>query len=99
MNKNSKVFSKVYVGIIIALIYIPMLSMIIFSFNSGKSLDYGKVLVLLGMVNYLKIGNFFQAITNTFSSNNLNSCFNYYWYLAAISLSKNKKVFREAVMD
>ena len=37
MNKKN-ISNKIYLGIIVALIYIPMISMIIFSFNKGKSL-------------------------------------------------------------
>lgn len=97
--KSKKYLNGIYIAIIIAFIYIPIISMIVFSFNSSKSITtwtgfsfewYGKLFndreIMEAIINTIMV-----AVISTIVSTIIGT-------LAAISLSKNKKIFRETVM-
>lgn len=98
-NKTSKVISRVYLGIIIAFIYVPMISMIIFSFNSGKSLTVWSGFSFKWYLELFTDSDIIEAILNTFLVAIISTIIStIIGTLAAISLSKNKKLVRDTVM-
>lgn len=98
MNRKN-LYGKIFLGIVIALIYIPMISMVVFSFNEGRSIIswtgfsvkwYGKLFQDRQLVMSI-VNTFLVAIISTVVSTVIGT-------LAAIGLSKNKKVFRDTIL-
>ena len=99
MTKAKKAFRYIYLGLILIFIFSPIAVMVLFSFNASKSLTkftgfsfrwYGELFRNTELLNAIS-STFIIAIISTIVSTIIGT-------LAAISLTKNKKVFREVVM-
>jgi spermidine/putrescine transport system permease protein len=100
MKSNKLHFlSYIFIGLVLAFIYIPLISMIVFSFNSSRSLTnfdsftfkwYGELFTDSRLTTVIQ-NTFLISLTATFFSTILGT-------LAAISLSKQNKVFREIIL-
>lgn len=99
MNKKMKIFKVMYFTLIMLFIYIPIVSMIIFSFNdsrsltvwTGFSLSWYKKLFLDREIIEAILNTVMVAIISTIISTIIGT-------LAAISLTKNKKIVRDTIM-
>lgn len=99
-KKDRKILSKVYLGLILVFFYLPIVYMIVFSFNSSKSLTnfegfslqwYQKMFADRNMVEAIYY-TIVIAVIATIVSTIVGT-------LAAIGLSKSKKVLREVVLQ
>lgn len=99
-KKERKIASKVYLGLILLFFYLPIVYMIVFSFNSSKSLTnfegfslqwYQKMFADRNMMESIYY-TIVIAMIATFVSTIVGT-------LAAIGLSKSKKVLREVVLQ
>lgn len=99
-KKERKIVSKVYLGLVLVFFYLPIVYMIVFSFNSSKSLTnfegfslqwYQKMFADRNMMESIYY-TIVIAIIATFVSTIVGT-------LAAIGLSKSKKVLREVVLQ
>lgn len=97
---NTKLSSKIFVVIIIAFIYIPIISMIAFSFNASRSLTrwtgfsfmWYKELFTDQVILKAVIVTIVIAVISTIISTIIGT-------LASIALSKQRKVIREAALQ
>ena len=97
---KTSLFKKIFLGLVLAFIYIPILSMVIFSFNStrsltrwsGFSLMWYKELIVDSEIRSVVIVTVVIALISTFISTIIGT-------LASIALTKQRKVIREAVLS
>lgn len=95
-----KLSSKIFVGIIIAFIYIPIISMVVFSFNASRSLTrwtgfsfmWYKELFTDQVILKAVLVTIVIAVISTIISTIIGT-------LASIALSKQRKVIREAALQ
>ena len=99
MKSRIHFLSYAFIGFVLALIYIPIISMVVFSFNSTQSLTnfssftfkwYGELFTGRRLTEVIQ-NTFLISLSATLVATILGT-------LAAISLSKQKKVFREIIL-
>lgn len=98
-KKHKKIVSYLFLGLLMAFIYIPMISMILFSFNDGQSLTtwtgfsfkWYKELFLDDDLLQAIFNTVYVAIISTIISTIVGT-------LVSIALTKNRKIFRELIL-
>ena len=99
MKKGNRTFGKILMTLLIIFFYLPILYMIIFSFNEGKSLTVFTGFSLRWYKHMLESRDMMEALYTTFSIAILATIIStVVGTIAAIGLSKSKKIIRE-VMD
>ncbi len=99
MKKNNRNFGRILMILMIAFFYLPILYMIIFSFNDGKSLTSFSGFSLRWYKHMLESREMMEALSTTFSIAIISTIVStIIGTISAIGLSKSKKVVRE-VMD
>ena len=98
MKKEKRTFGKVLIGLTIAFFYLPILYMIIFSFNEGKSLTSFSGFSLRWYQHMLESRDMMSALYTTFSIALLATLIStIVGTIAAIGLSKSKKIVRDVM--
>ena len=98
MKKNSRPFGKILMILAIVFFYLPILYMIIFSFNEGKSLTSFTGFSLRWYQHMLESRDMMSALYTTFSVAILATLIStIVGTIAAIGLSSSKKVVRDVV--
>ncbi len=96
MKKEKRTFGKVLIGLTIAFFYLPIVYMIIFSFNEGKSLTSFSGFSLRWYQHMLESRDMMSALYTTFSVALLATLIStVVGTIAAIGLSKSKKIVRD----
>ncbi len=96
MKKEKRTFGKVLIGLTIAFFYLPIVYMIIFSFNEGKSLTSFSGFSLRWYQHMLESRDMMSALYTTFSVALLATLISTIaGTIAAIGLSKSKKIVRD----
>ena len=96
MKKEKRTFGKVLIGLTIAFFYLPIVYMIIFSFNEGKSLTSFSGFSLRWYEHMLESRDMMSALYTTFSVALLATLISTIaGTIAAIGLSKSKKIVRD----
>ncbi|MDY0277559.1 MAG: ABC transporter permease [Acholeplasma sp.] len=99
MNNKKHHFRNVYLWVLVAFTYIPIISMIVFSFNSGRSLTTWTGFSFVWYEKLFADRDIMEAVLNTVMVAVISTIVStIIGTLGAIALSKNKKVFRETVM-
>ena len=95
MKKNRRTFGKILMILMIIFFYLPILYMIIFSFNDGKSLTHFTGFSLRWYRHMLESRDMMEALYTTFSVAILATLISTVaGTIAAIGLSKSKKIIR-----
>lgn len=95
MKKNNRIFGKILMILMIIFFYLPILYMIIFSFNDGKSLTKFTGFSLRWYQHMLESQDMMEALYTTFSVAILATVIStVVGTVAAIGLSKSKKIVR-----
>lgn len=95
MKKNNRPFGKILMVLMIIFFYLPILYMIIFSFNDGKSLTKFTGFSLRWYQHMLESQDMMEALYTTFSVAILATLIStVVGTIAAIGLSKSKKIVR-----
>lgn len=97
---KTNIFAKIFIGFILAFIYIPIISMVVFSFNSSRSLTrwtgfsftWYQELFTDRVIIQAVIVTIVIAVLSTVISTIIGT-------LASIALSKQRRVFREAALQ
>ena len=98
MKKEKRTFGKVLIGLTIAFFYLPIVYMIIFSFNEGKSLTGFSGFSLRWYQHMLESRDMMSALYTTFSVALLATLIStIVGTIAAIGLSKSKKIVRDVM--
>ena len=98
MKKPKRTFGKVMMILAIAFFYLPIVYMIIFSFNEGKSLTHFTGFSLKWYQHMLESRDMMSALYTTFSVALLATFIStVVGTIAAIGLSKSKKVVRDVM--
>lgn len=98
MKKDKRTFGKVLMIALIIFFYAPILYMIIFSFNEGKSLTYFSGFSLKWYHHMLESRDMMEALYTTFSIAILSTLIStIVGTITAIGLSKSRKVVRDLV--
>ena len=98
MKKEKRGFGKVLMVLLIIFFYAPILYMIIFSFNEGKSLTSFTGFSLRWYQHMLKSRDMMEALYTTFSVALLATLIStVVGTIAAIGISKSKKVVRDVI--
>ncbi len=98
MKKEKRTFGKVLIGLTIAFFYLPIVYMIIFSFNEGKSLTSFTGFSLRWYEHMLESRDMMGALYTTFSVAILATLIStVVGTIAAIGLSKSKKIVRDVM--
>ena len=100
MKKTSKITSTIYILIVLTFLYIPIISIIVFSFNSignnmvFESLSFRWYIQLFTEDRYLRIigTTLLISVISTISSTIIG-------VLASLSISKQRKIFRDIVLN
>ena len=96
MKKEKRTFGKVLIGLTIAFFYLPIVYMIIFSFNEGKSLTSFSGFSLRWYQHMLESRDMMSALYTTFTIAILATVISTIaGTIAAIGLSKSKKIVRD----
>ena len=96
MKKNKNVFGKMLLILMIAFFYLPILYMIVFSFNEGKSLTSFTGFSLRWYKHMLESRDMMEALYTTFSIALIATFVStIVGTITAIGLSKSKKIVRE----
>lgn len=99
MNKKKRPFGKILMILMIAFFYLPIIYMVIFSFNEGKSLTSFTGFSLRWYQHMLESQDMMEALYTTFSIAILATFIStVVGTISAIGLSKSKKVIRN-IMD
>ena len=99
MKKDKRILGKVLMTLMILFFYLPIVYMIVFSFNEGKSLTSFTGFSLRWYKHMLESGDMMEALYTTFSIAILATAISTVaGTIAAIGLSKSKKVLRD-IMD
>lgn len=99
MKKNRQIFGKVIMTLTLIFFYLPILYMIIFSFNEGKSLTTFTGFSLRWYQHMLESRDMMEALYTTFGVALIATFVStVVGTIAAIGLSKSKKIIRD-VMD
>lgn len=95
MKKNNRPFGKILMILMVIFFYLPILYMIIFSFNDGKSLTHFTGFSLRWYQHMLESQDMMEALYTTFSVAILATLISTVaGTIAAIGLSKSKKIVR-----
>jgi len=98
MKKEKRTFGKVLIGLTIAFFYLPIVYMIIFSFNEGKSLTSFSGFSLRWYEHMLESRDMMSALYTTFTVALLATLISTIaGTIAAIGLSKSKKIVRDVM--
>ena len=99
MNKKTSIFGKILMVGIIVFFYLPIIYMIIFSFNEGKSLTTFTGFSLRWYEHMLESRDMMEALYTTFSVALLATAVStVVGTISAIGLSKSRKIVRD-LMD
>lgn len=99
MKKRKRTFGKILMALMIIFFYLPIIYMIIFSFNSGKSLTAFTGFSLRWYQHMMESGDMMEALYTTFSVAILATAIStVVGTITAIGLSKSKKIVRN-LMD
>ena len=100
MKKSKRTFGKILMTLMIIFFYLPILYMIIFSFNSGKSLTAFTGFSLRWYQHMMESGDMMEALYTTFSVALLATAVSTgVGTITAIGLSKSRKVVRDLVVQ
>ena len=95
MKKGKRPLGKILMILLIAFFYLPILYMIVFSFNEGRSLTGFTGFSLRWYKRMLESGTMTEALYTTFSVALIATCIStVVGTISAIGLSKSKKVIR-----
>lgn len=98
MKKNKSMPGKILMALLIIFFYAPILYMIVFSFNEGKSLTNFTGFSLKWYLHMLESREMMEALYTTFSVAILSTIIStIVGTVTAIGLSKSKKVIRDVV--
>ena len=98
MKKERSIFARCMIVLLIIFFYAPIIYMIIFSFNEGKSLTHFSGFSLRWYEHMLESRDMMEALYTTFSVALLATAIStVVGTIAAIGLSKSKKVVREVM--
>ena len=98
MKKDNRLPGKILMVCLIIFFYAPILYMIVFSFNEGKSLTYFSGFSLKWYPHMLESRDMMEALYTTFSIAVLSTLIStVVGTITAIGLSKSKKVVRDVV--
>ena len=98
MKKDKRTFGKILMIVLIIFFYAPILYMIVFSFNEGKSLTHFSGFSLKWYQHMLESRDMMEALYTTFSIAILSTMISTVaGTVTAIGLSKSKKVLRDVV--
>lgn len=100
MKKGKRPAGKLLMGLMIAFFYLPILYMIVFSFNEGKSLTSFTGFSLRWYQHMLESGDMMGALYTTFSIALIATFIStVVGTIAAIGLSKSKKLVRDLMQQ
>lgn len=95
MNKSKRPFGKILMTLMIVFFYLPIVYMVVFSFNDGKSLTHFTGFSLRWYRHMLESQDMMEALYTTFSIALLATFISTVaGTIAAIGLSKSKKIIR-----
>lgn len=98
MKKNNRLFGKILMTLMIIFFYLPILYMIVFSFNEGKSLTSFSGFSLRWYKHMLESGDMMEALYTTFGVALIATFVaTVVGTISAIGLSKSKKIVRQLV--
>ena len=98
MKKNNRLFGKMLMALMIIFFYLPIVYMIVFSFNEGKSLTSFSGFSLRWYKHMLESGNMMEALYTTFGVALIATFVStVVGTISAIGLSKSKKIVRQLV--
>ena len=98
MKKDKRMFGKILMGLLIVFFYAPIIYMIVFSFNEGKSLTHFSGFSLKWYQHMLESRDMMESLYTTFSIAILSTLVStVVGTITAIGLSKSKKVVRDVV--
>ena len=98
MKKNNRLFGKILMILMIVFFYLPILYMIVFSFNEGKSLTSFSGFSLRWYKHMLESGDMMEALYTTFGVALIATFVaTVVGTISAIGLSKSKKIVRQLV--
>ena len=98
MKKDNRLFGKILMGLLIVFFYAPIIYMIVFSFNEGKSLTHFSGFSLKWYQHMLESRDMMEALYTTFSVALLATLISTVaGTIAAIGISKSKKVVRDVI--
>ena len=98
MKKDNRLFGKILMGLLIVFFYAPIIYMIVFSFNEGKSLTHFSGFSLKWYQHMLESRDMMESLYTTFSIAILSTLVStVVGTITAIGLSKSKKVVRDVV--
>ena len=96
MKKGNRTFGKILMAIMIGFFYLPILYMIIFSFNEGKSLTSFTGFSLRWYRHMLESQDMMEALYTTFGVALVATTIStIVGTISAIGLSKSKKIVRD----
>lgn len=99
MIKKVSIYSYIFIGLVLAFIYIPLIVMVIFSFNELGSQTVYQGFSFKWYGDIFKNPELSKAITNTLMISIISTIIaTILATLAALGLSKQKKIFREIVL-
>ena len=98
MKQDKRMFGKILMGLLIVFFYAPIIYMIVFSFNEGKSLTHFSGFSLKWYQHMLESRDMMESLYTTFSIAILSTLIStVVGTITAIGLSKSKKVVRDVV--
>lgn len=96
MKKNNRLFGKLLMVLMIVFFYLPIVYMIVFSFNEGKSLTSFSGFSLRWYKHMLESGDMMEALYTTFGVALIATFVStVVGTISAIGLSKSKKIVRQ----
>lgn len=100
MKKNKRIFSKIYLGIMLVFFYLPILYTVVFSFNSSRSLTRFEGFSTRWYTDMFNNRTMMEAIWYTFIIAILATVIStIIGTITAIGLSKSKRIVSEVVMQ
>ena len=98
MKKDKRLFGKILMIVLIIFFYAPIIYMIVFSFNEGKSLTHFSGFSMKWYQHMLESRDMMEALYTTFSVAILSTLIStIVGTITAIGLSKSRKVVRDVV--
>ena len=98
MKRNNRLFGKSLMALMIVFFYLPIVYMIVFSFNEGKSLTSFSGFSLRWYKHMLESGDMMEALYTTFGVALIATFVStVVGTISAIGLSKSKKIVRQLV--
>ena len=98
MKKNNRPFGKILMLLMIVFFYLPIVYMIIFSFNDGKSLTHFTGFSMRWYKHMLESHDMMEALYTTFTIALLATFIStVVGTISAIGLSKSKKIIRDCM--